>query len=102
MTFDGESVSLNPSIGNWYLHCRSHYLIRKGKVIEAGSWAQARIDAEWGRDRQAKSRFYQDKDAVEHAQDMVEPPVAVTRSVATDNAGSFLQRLGNWIRKLGS
>ena len=26
MTFDGETISLSPSIGNWNLRCRSHYV----------------------------------------------------------------------------
>jgi hypothetical protein len=28
LKFDGESVSLAPSIGNWSFKCRSHYFIR--------------------------------------------------------------------------
>src|SRR4051794_26363249 len=32
ITFDGETVSLFPSIGNWSYPCRSHYWIKKGKV----------------------------------------------------------------------
>ena len=27
LTYDGESISLSPSIGNWRLPCRSHYWI---------------------------------------------------------------------------
>ena len=41
MIFDGESVSLSPSIGNWKFPCRSHYFIREGCVIEAHSWDNA-------------------------------------------------------------
>jgi hypothetical protein len=26
LIFDGETVSLNPSIGNWSFKCQSHYL----------------------------------------------------------------------------
>ena len=31
MTFDGETISLSPSIGNWNFDCKSHYFIRKKK-----------------------------------------------------------------------
>jgi hypothetical protein len=31
-TYDGENVSLTPSIGNWALPCQSHYWIRNGKA----------------------------------------------------------------------
>lgn len=58
MTFDGETVSLSPSIGNWTLECRSHYVIDHGKVIEAGPWDDEQIEAERRRDRAAKARFY--------------------------------------------
>lgn len=37
MTFDGEAVSLSPSIGNWKFRCRSHYFIRRGHVVEVPS-----------------------------------------------------------------
>lgn len=58
MIFDGESVSLRPSVGNWYLACRSHYIIRNGRVIEAPSWSEDRIENEWRRDRKAKATYY--------------------------------------------
>ena len=32
MTFDGKSVSLHPSIGNWSLICQSHYWIYHDQV----------------------------------------------------------------------
>ena len=32
MTFDGRSVSLSPSIGNWGLACQSHYWISRNQV----------------------------------------------------------------------
>jgi hypothetical protein len=34
LTYDGETVSLWPSIGNWNMHCRSHYVIRKNDVLD--------------------------------------------------------------------
>ncbi len=32
MTFDGKTVSLSPSIGNWGLDCQSHYWIGRDRV----------------------------------------------------------------------
>lgn len=58
MEFNGEAVSLRPSIGNWNLPCRSHYFIRRGTVVEAASWSREQIDDEWQRDRQRKAAFY--------------------------------------------
>lgn len=56
MTFDGETISLRPSIGNWTLKCRSHYVIDRGKVIEAGPWSDEQVEAERRRDRVVKAR----------------------------------------------
>jgi len=67
MTYDGESVSLIPSIGNWQLPCRSHYVIRQGRVIEAEPWSPEQVDAELRRDKAAKGRFYADDAASKNA-----------------------------------
>ena len=32
MTFDGKSISLSPSVGNWSLACQSHYWIHRSRV----------------------------------------------------------------------
>ena len=58
MTFDGEATSLWPSVGNWTLPCRSHYLIRDGRVIDARPWSNEEIAAEQRRDRAAKTCYY--------------------------------------------
>ena len=39
LTFDGRSVSLSPSIGNWGFHCRSHYWISRDRVV----WSRPRF-----------------------------------------------------------
>ena len=40
LTYDGRSVSLAPSIGNWSFECRSHYWIERGHV----RWAKGFSD----------------------------------------------------------
>jgi hypothetical protein len=44
LTFDGESVTLYPSIGNWGLECRSHYYIRKNVVIWLKTYSKQDIE----------------------------------------------------------
>jgi hypothetical protein len=58
LTFDGEGVSLWPSVGSWNLPCQSHYVIEDNRVCEAGPWSRARIEREQARDKQAKEKFY--------------------------------------------
>jgi hypothetical protein len=45
LTYDGETVSLHPSIGNWSFPCRSHYWIQKNQVSWARNWSDREIDA---------------------------------------------------------
>ena len=58
MTFDGQAISLWPSVGNWTLPCRSHYVVREGAVTQARRWTDEEIAAERRRDRAAKARHY--------------------------------------------
>lgn len=51
LTFDGESISLWPSIGNWGFPCRSHYWIERGSVRWAPAWADAQVEANRARRR---------------------------------------------------
>lgn len=58
MTYDGDSVSLNPSIGNWDFPCRSHYFITRGKVCWAGNFTDEQITAVKEEDRRLKKAYY--------------------------------------------
>ncbi|WP_425122937.1 DUF6527 family protein [Burkholderia gladioli] len=103
MTYDGESISLTPSVGNWYSGCRSHYIVRQGRVIEAESWSQAQIEAEHRRDVAAKASFYSDKVAVDDAQASTpgNPAVSVSeRERPSQSAGGFWSSVAAWL--LGS
>ncbi|MFI6066947.1 DUF6527 family protein [Micromonospora sp. NPDC051227] len=53
LTFDGESISLDPSVGNWNLPCSSHYWINRNRVLWADAWSEGRIAAGRRRDRLA-------------------------------------------------
>ena len=58
---DGETVSLEPSIGNWSFACRSHYWIRRNRVHWAGQMSRERIEAGRAHDRAAKAQYYGDE-----------------------------------------
>ena len=58
MTFNGDAVSLHPSVGNWLLACRSHYVIRQGWVVEAEPWSDARIAAGLEHDKAARTQMF--------------------------------------------
>lgn len=58
LTFDGETITLDPSIGNWNFQCKSHYFIRKNKVIWARQYSKLEIKDNRYRDFKDKAEFY--------------------------------------------
>lgn len=58
ITFDGRTVSLSPSIGNWSLRCRSHYWIRRGRVVWSEGWSEERIERAAEQDRLERADYY--------------------------------------------
>lgn len=63
LVFDGETVSLDPSIGNWGFVCESHYWISRSRVYWARKWTPDEIAEGRRLDRNAKYQFYADPGA---------------------------------------
>jgi hypothetical protein len=82
LTFDGDAISLYPSIGNWNFPCRSHYIIERGRIVEADPWTDEEVAAGRANDRRAKARYY----------GAPEPPVkaAVLTAHSKDRGGKSL------------
>lgn len=74
LIFNGDAVSLEPSIGNWSYPCRSHYVLRGNRVLWAGSMTSARIDMIRAHDRAAKDRYFAKAPAPLPAQAVVVAP----------------------------
>lgn len=53
LTFDGESISLSPSIGNWSFPCQSHYWITRNQVRWDRVFSDAEIASVRARDQRA-------------------------------------------------
>jgi hypothetical protein len=64
ITYDGVSISLFPSIGNWSFSCRSHYWIDGGRVVWADQWSDDMIAAGRARDRFTKANYYTGQQSV--------------------------------------
>lgn len=58
LQFDGEAVSLTPSIGNWSFPCQSHYWIEGNAIRWAPRWSQDQISAGRAHDQAVKGRYY--------------------------------------------
>lgn len=61
LIFDGESISLYPSIGNWSFDCKSHYWITNSKVEWARKWSQKEINVVRHQDYLNKKKYHGEK-----------------------------------------
>ncbi len=57
LTFDG-TVTLDPSIGNGQMPCRSHYFIRRNQVVWARTMTPDRVAANLARDERGRENQY--------------------------------------------
>jgi hypothetical protein len=58
LIFDGKTISLDPSIGNWSFLCQSHYWIQNDRVRWAAQWTKKEIEAGRAQDRTAKEKYF--------------------------------------------
>jgi len=88
LTFDGDTISLWPSIGNWGLPCRSHYWIEEDQVVWAAAWTKREIAAARVRDKRLlEQRFGSRRDATGTG------GLTVRRTAADDSMWHKVKRL---------
>ncbi|MBS1759568.1 MAG: hypothetical protein JST23_05520 [Bacteroidetes bacterium] len=58
LRFDGKTVSLSPSIGNWSFECKSHYFITRNKIRLARHWEDWEIEEGRKEDAESKKKFF--------------------------------------------
>ncbi len=85
LTYDGETISLAPSIGNWSLLCRSHYWIERGTIRWAPSWSDDRVRDGRVDDLRRKREYFDDRD---------------TGHVDALRTSSRVRRPSHWLRRL--
>ena len=64
MIFDGETVSLHPSIGSFKLDCKSHYYISRGVVEWSGAWSDKRVATARRHDESEKREYYKNRQKI--------------------------------------
>ena len=61
LTYDGRTISLAPSIGNWSFGCRSHYWIDEGSVRWARGFSDDEVSLVRQEARKRRVGYYQTK-----------------------------------------
>lgn len=85
LIFDGEAISLAPSIGNWSFPCRSHYWIRAGEVHKARAFTDMEIAALRADNRHLLRHHYESRSA--------------EKSNASQPTKRWWTRLATWLRQ---
>ena len=57
-TYDGETISLQPSVGNWSFRCRSHYVIKYSCVQWARSMTMREVLEARSKTREYRRRYH--------------------------------------------
>jgi hypothetical protein len=74
LAFDGDTVSLNPSIGNWSLPCSSHYWIEKNRVFWASRLPQVAVEKIRVQDKATKAAYFRELFHRDDADQKGKPP----------------------------
>ena len=61
-TYNGKTISLHPSIGNWGFECKSHYWIKEGDVEWARSFTMEEILESREKTKEYQKRYYTNLD----------------------------------------
>lgn len=95
MTFDGQTVSVAPSVGSWNLDCKSHYWIAGNHVKWAGSFSDDTIAEVFARDQADKRRYYGEPIAPDQgAEGVAEPHGPKRRSIGAAIKALWLNLFG--------
>lgn len=94
LTFNGVSISLNPSIGNWNFPCQSHYWIIRNKVKWASQWSQEEINAGRAHDSITKERYFCNSTTLD-----ANEPLAHFSESSSNPIETLWQRLVNWFHR---
>jgi hypothetical protein len=108
LIYDGETITLHPSVGNWNFSCRSHYFVRHNKVVWASEWTEGQIAAGRARDRYVKDELFREHQAGMGGAAAVEAPGDPHRAAPYATAVSpepgvrgFAKRIAAYFRRRG-
>lgn len=64
--FDGQSVSLYPSIGRWDARCQSHYWIQNNQVLWMPKWSKDKVGALKRREAKSRNEYFKSNSNYHH------------------------------------
>lgn len=61
LLYDGESISLKPSVGNWSFDCKSHYWITNSEIEWSLTWTDDKIKRIREEENDERYKHYESK-----------------------------------------
>jgi hypothetical protein len=95
LCFDGENVTLDPSVGNWSFPCRSHYWIRKNGIRWAPSMSETAVRDLRAVDRARKNSLI---DKADVRSDSLPEPSTVSNGRKSEDGQSRWKAMWNLLR----
>lgn len=72
LSFNGKSVSIHPSIGNWNFECQSHYWIKNNKIEFASLWTEKEIRVGRENDMDRKMDYFEGQSMVVEKEPLIQ------------------------------
>jgi hypothetical protein len=91
LIFDGKTISLQPSIGNWSFPCQSHYWITNNRIKWAAKWSKEQIERGRTDDTHMKQRYFSGRGGITDNNVAANMPAKAEKSL-----GSFWRKLKWW------
>lgn len=92
LIFDGQSISLDPSIGNWSYACQSHYWIKNNRVKWTPRWSKEKINSGRIHDLLVKEKHYNSE--ITNVKDSI---AGIGEPEDNKSKKSFWEKLKNWL-----
>lgn len=93
--YDGKNVSVWPSVGNWGLPCKAHYVIERGNVEWARQYSDKEVALNRSRDRAALARIDRRASAPDSRTAQSAAAADTTRKTGFGAVGRWFRRLIN-------
>lgn len=97
MIFDGKTISLSPSIGNWNFDCQSHYWIKNSEIIQARKWTDDEIGEGKDYERKKRAKYYIKNNKIKEERKTNEEKVEIT--IGVEKKDSFFERIKLFLKK---
>jgi len=99
LRYNGDGITLYPSVGCWSFPCRSHYWIRQNRVVWSGDWSDEEIRE--GREATKQLHLERHEKVKQSVKEEPEPPVAEsqpeTEVFLSEAAESQFTRFLKWL-----